>query len=346
MKLISTRAGPLRINRGSTSSHLEQRLEDLEGKILENRDSYLIRSTVRFGSRDLNLNLLAETKAFEALSSSNQADELDNRPVQTFELSPQQFDSLQLEQTTSLSAYDAIELGSKGEWKIIFSPGVRAVFAYSSTTRNSFFFGLSDTSERSRGEVFRHLAHWVAIEDGNFLIHGASLTRGSQAVLVTGPAGAGKSSLILQALEGGYQFQGDNVLEIKRSGEERFHSLGIYRTLKKRVSSPMGEPPHSSSSFDEAINKEIFYVENQRFDSRARKVAKVLYLDPEMTNSQPMSSRELFFLLGPNSVGQFPLYEGLLLSRIRDFASQVQAVRSPRLSNLQVGNILEGYLVG
>ena len=346
MKLISTRAGPLRINRGSTSSHLEGRLQDLEDKILDNMDSYPIRSNVSFGSRDLHINLLAETKAFEALSSKNPSDELDNGPVQTFELSPQQFDSLQLEETTSLSAYDAIELGRNDEWKIIFSPGVRAVFVYNSMTRNSFFFGLSDASERSRGEVLRHLAHWVAIEDGNFLIHGAGLTRGGLAVLVTGPAGAGKSSLVLQALERGYQFQGDNVLEIKRSGEDTFHSFGIYRTLKKRVSSPMGEPPHSSISFDQAIKKEIFYVENERFDPGARKVAKVLYLDPELTESQPLSARELFFLLGPNSIGQFPLYEGLLLSRIRDFASQVQAVKSPRLSNLQAGDILEGYLVG
>ena len=106
----------------------------------------------------------------------------------------------------------------------------------------------------------------------------------------------------------------------------------------------MVEPQNSSNSFDEAINKEIFYVENKRFDPEARKVAQVLYLDPEMTKSQPLSSRELFFLLGPNSIGQFPLYEGILLSRIRDFASQVQAVRSPRLSNLQAGDILEWYL--
>lgn len=336
----------MRINRGSTSSHLEQKLQDLEEKILDSMHSYPIRSTVRFGSRDLHLNLIAETKAFEALSSPNHTDELDYRPVQTFELSLQQFDSLHLGETTSFSAYDAIELGSKDEWKIIFTPGVRAVFVYNSMTRNSFFFGLSDASERSRGEVLRHLAHWVAIEDGNFLIHGASLTRGRQAVLVTGPAGAGKSSLILQALERGYQFQGDNVVEIKRSGQETFHSFGIYRTLKKRVSSPMGEPPHSARSFDETINKEIFYVEDKKFDLGARKVAKILYLDPEMTKSQPLSSRELFFLLGPNSIGQFPLYEGLLLSRIRDFASQVQAVRSPRLSNLQAGDILKGYLVG
>ena len=138
MKLISTRVGPLRINRGSTSSHLEQRLQDLEDKILDNMDSYPIKSTVRFGSRDLHLNLLAETNSFEALSSPNHTDELDNRPVQTFELSPQQFDSLQLEETTSLSAYDAIELGSKDDWKILYTPGVRAVFVYNSMTRNSF----------------------------------------------------------------------------------------------------------------------------------------------------------------------------------------------------------------
>jgi hypothetical protein len=71
----------------------------------------------------------------------------------------------------------------------------------------------------------------------------------------------------------------------------------------------------------------------------------MLYLDPETVDAQQLSSRELFFLLGPNSIGQFPLYEGALLSRIRDFAERVTAIRSPRMSNLQVGEMLRGNLV-
>jgi hypothetical protein len=71
----------------------------------------------------------------------------------------------------------------------------------------------------------------------------------------------------------------------------------------------------------------------------------VLYLDPETVDVQQLSSRELFFLMGPNSIGQFPLYEGVLLSRIRDFAERVVAIRSPRMSNLQVGEMLKGNLV-
>jgi hypothetical protein len=260
-------------------------------------------------------------------------------------LTPQQFDELKLEGTTPLSAYDAIQLGRSDEWKVIFSPGVRTVFTYNSETRNGFFFGLSAASERARGEVFRHLAHWVSIEDGNFLVHAASLTRGTSAVVVAGNAGAGKSSLIIQGLENGYQFQGDNVIEIMKSGENEFNSFGVYRSLKRRLSSSLGEPPHSSRSFDSAIDKDIFYVENQRFADGARQVVKVLYLDPETVDAQQLSPRELFFLLGPNSIGQFPLYEGVLLSRIKDFAEKVTAIRSPRMSNLQVSEILKGSLV-
>jgi hypothetical protein len=162
---------------------------------------------------------------------------------------------------------------------------------------------------------------------------------------VAGNSGAGKSSLIIQGLEHGYQFQGDNVIEITKSGETEFHSFGVYRSLKRRLSSTLGEPPHSSRSFDSAIEKDIFYVNNKKFAAGARRVEKVFYLDPETVNAQQLSSRELFFLLGPNSIGQFPLYEGNLLSRIRCFAERVVAIRSPRMSNLQVGEILKGYLV-
>ena len=333
------------MNRGKTSNRLDERLEELESGILSAIDTYQIRINASFGSRQLSLHLLAESHAFEALTLCSDGDQLENLPVQIFELTLQQFDDLNLEGTTPLSAYDAIQLGSSNEWKLIFSPGVRAVFTYNSETRNGFFFGLSAASERARGEVFRHLAHWVSIEDGNFLIHAASLTRETQALVVAGNAGAGKSSLIIQGLENGYQFQGDNVIEITKSGATEFHSFGVYRSLKRRLSSTLGEPPHSSRSFDSAIEKDIFYVENQKFAVGARQVVKVLYLDPETVDAQQLSSRELFFLLGPNSIGQFPLYEGALLSRIRDFAERVTAIRSPRMSNLQVGEMLRGNLV-
>jgi hypothetical protein len=243
------------MNRGRTSNRLDERLEELQSRILNVADTYQIRKNARFGSRQISLHLLADSHAFEALTLCSDGDQLENLPVNIFELTLQQFDELKLEGTTPLSAYDAIQLGSSNEWKLIFSPGVRAVFTYNSETRNGFFFGLSAASERARGEVFRHLAHWVSIEDGNFLVHAASLTRGTQAVLVAGNAGAGKSSLIIQGLENGYQFQGDNVIEIMKSGENEFHSFGVYRSLKRRLSSPLGEPPHSSRSFDSAIEK-------------------------------------------------------------------------------------------
>ena len=333
------------MNRGRTSNRLDERLEELESRVLNATDTYQIRKNARFGSRQLSLHLLAESHDFEALTLCSNGDQLENRPVKVFELTLQQFDELKLEGTTLLSAYDAIQLGLKDKWKIIFSPGVRTVFTYNSETRNAFFFGLSAASERARGEVFRHLAHWVSIEDGNFLVHAASLTRGNRAVLVAGNSGAGKSSLIIQGLEHGYQFQGDNVIEIMKSGETLFHSFGVYRSLKRRLLSTLREPPHSSRSFDSAIGKDIFYVENEKFVAGARQVVKVLYLDPETLDAQQLSSRELFFLLGPNSIGQFPLYEGALLSRIRDFAERVAAIRSPRMSNLQVGEMLKGSLV-
>ena len=333
------------MNRGRASNRLDKRLEDLESRILSAINTYQIRKKARFGSRQISLHLLAESHAFEALTFCTDDGQLENLPVKIFELTLQQFDELKLEGTTPLSAYDAIQLGSSNEWKIIFSPGVRAVFTYNSETRNGFFFGLSAASERARGEVFRHLAHWVSIEDGNFLVHAASLTRGTRSLMVAGNSGAGKSSLIIQGLEHGFQFQGDNVIEIMKSGETKFHSFGVYRSLKRRLSSPLGEPPHSSRSFDSAIEKDIFYVENQKFAVGARQVVKVLYLDPETVDAQQLSSRELFFLLGPNSIGQFPLYEGALLSRIRDFAERVTAIRSPRMSNLQVGDMLRGNLV-
>ena len=333
------------MNRGRTSNRLDERLEELESRIINVVDTYQIRKNARFGSRQISLHLLAESHAFEALILCSDADQLENLQVKIFELTPQQFDELKLQGTTPLSAYDAIQLGSSNEWKLIFSPGVRAVFTYNSETRNGFFFGLSAASERARGEVFRHLAHWVSIEDGNFLVHAASLTRGTQAVVVAGNAGAGKSSLIIQGLEHGYQFQGDNVIEIMKSGETKFHSFGVYRSLKRRLSSTLGEPQHSSRSFDSSIEKDIFYVENERFAIGAREVVKVLYLDPETVNAQQLSSRELFFLLGPNSIGQFPLHEGALLSRIRDFAERVTAIRSPRMSNLQVREMLKGNLI-
>ena len=286
---------------------------------------------VCFGAKRLCISLVNPTNMTQSLSCDSINHHKPNEDIELYELSSSDYLELELTGTRSLSAYDAFVTGDRSEWNLVFSEKTSQFFAFNSLTRLAFFYGLEDSTARARSEVFRHLAHWASIDDGNFLTHAACLTDGEKSILITGKAGSGKSTFVQQGLELGYKFQGDNVVEIQNSQNGSFQSFGIYKTLKRRKSSPLAAPMSTHSEVDFEIQKEIHYLDDRVFDCQPREINKVVYIDENSKAPKALRRSEFFFLLGPNSIGQFPLYEGELLNRVRSFTESVPATQIPRM---------------
>ena len=335
MRLISTKVGQLQIVRGSVSRNLGERLNRLQVKISATTPKNGFAQVNCFGAKRLCISSGNPTKMSQSLSCDAINHHKPHANIELYELNSSDYLDLELTGTRSLSAYDAFVTGHFSEWKLVYSEKTAQFFAFNSLTRTAFVYGFEASTIRARSEVFRHLAHWASIDDGNFLTHAACLTDGKKSILITGKAGAGKSTFVQQGLELGYKFQGDNVVEIQNSQDGSFQSFGIYKTLKRRKSSPLQAPANTHSEVDFEIQKEIHYLDDHVFDCQSRKIAKAVYIDENAKTQQALMRGEFFFLLGPNSIGQFPLYESELLSRVRSFTESVPATRIPRMS-LQV----------
>ena len=331
MRLISTKGGQLQIVRGSVAPNLGERLNQLQDKVSARATKSGFTQIVCFGSKRLRISLVNPTNMTQSLSCDSINHQKPNENIELYELSSEEYLELALTGSRSLSAYDAFATGNLSEWKLVFSEKTSQFFAFNSLTRLAFFYGLEASTARARSEVFRHLAHWASIDDGNFLTHAASLSNGEQSILITGKAGAGKSTFVQQGLELGYMFQGDNVVEIQNSEKGVFQSFGIYKTLKRRKSSPLEAPVSVHSEVDPEIQKEIHYLEDRVFECQPREIKKVVYINEDSQKPKTLMRSEFFFLLGPNSIGQFPLYERELLSRIRSFTESVPATQIPRM---------------
>jgi len=87
--------------------------------------------------------------------------------------------------------------------------------------------GELDPAPRALENFLRSTVAWLAIDDGGFFLHGASIVRGGRAYLFYGPSGAGKSTLAAMNTEGDV-ISDDLTLVLKR-GDALVASGGPFR---------------------------------------------------------------------------------------------------------------------
>lgn len=135
---------------------------------------------------------------------------------------------------TVLAPYGALVESAATDWLVLRSPDTGKVLALDRGTRDALYFPGDRVPPRDRAEFCRPLLHWLAVLDGNVVVHAGGVAREERGLLVAGPGNAGKSTLTRACLAAGLDYLGDNVVEVELPpiGPARLHA--VYPTFKIR----------------------------------------------------------------------------------------------------------------
>ncbi|MEQ1738154.1 MAG: hypothetical protein ABL886_17340, partial [Rhodoglobus sp.] len=217
----------------------------------------------------------------------------------------------------ALAPYGAL-LDSVGTpWLVLRSPDTGKVLALDTRTREALYFPGDRVPPRDRAEFCRPLLHWLAVLDGNVVVHAGAVGIDGRGVLVAGAGNAGKSTLVRMCLEAGFDFLGDNVVEVEsRDGGSVLHAA--YPTFKIRRDAAVPVPGHwPRPEWDDEAEKDIYFLDDAGFaSSEPLEHAATLVLDPTVpATPHPLPAARAFFLIAPNTVAQFPFFEEIVLKR-------------------------------
>lgn len=232
----------------------------------------------------------------------------------------------------ALGAYGfARELQAAG-WLVTLDRRRSSLVALHRESRQGFFISKKEIAARHHAEFLRGVAHWHAILDGNLLLHAGAVSRGGRVVLLLGKGGSGKTSLVLRCASSGWQFLGDNVVEIKQEQSGVLAGL-VYPTAKVRAGSSqfshLGE-----GSLDPENGKYVYFLGKSgiRLGSGSpQPVGYCALLTPETEQEKRLvSAADLLLLSGPDTIAQFPGFERELLARINNLMTRMPVELLPR----------------
>jgi hypothetical protein len=225
---------------------------------------------------------------------------------------------------------------STGRWLIAIDPDQGRLLALELNARIALLSSFTDLPPREIAEFGRPLLHWLAILDGNVVIHAGAVSDGGRGLLITGSGNAGKTTFVRACREGGMTFHGDNVIEVSPSGDSTRppHIWGAYKSLKVRVN-PVGELPRvGQKSWDDEAKKSIIFLPETEHapDNESARLVKILTLSrTEGPSFRNISASSAFFATAPNTIAQFPYFEKLVLSRVRETVESVPNITSGHL---------------
>lgn len=309
-------------------------------------------SSFRFGARELVVevadgesNALAPAGLFAADSAW--------RPVhpsaRSICLSAAEFAQIPIPAGVQMAAYGAIIESVGTGWLITHSPKERSFLALNTETRTALYFGGDRIAPRQRAEFCRPLLHWLAILDGNVVVHAGAVARGGRGILIAGAGNAGKTTLTRALLHDGFDFLGDNVVEVGRDVAGVPRLFGAYPTVKVRprgvLPVPVGWP---QPEWDAEAGKDIYFLggEPPHLSGRSEApLAALLVLDERLNGGpRPTSRGSAFFKIAPNTVAQFPFFEQEALQRTGAALGFATAFESGRIPLDSVSEWIEGML--
>jgi hypothetical protein len=230
-----------------------------------------------------------------------------------------------------LGPYGALLDSVDTDWLILRNPETRRVLALDTLARTAVYYPGRNVPPRDRAEFCRPLLSWLAILDGNVVVHAGAVASGDRGVLVAGPGNAGKSTLVRACVAAGFDFLGDNVVEVSGG---RLHA--VYPTVKVRPGGVIALPNEwPTPEWDDEARKHIAFLADTPgwgLPIDAPKHVATLVLDPEAGNGITSLSRaRAFFEVAPNTVAQFPFFEELVLSRTRAVVEAAPTFSAGRL---------------
>lgn len=291
-----------------------------------------------FGARDLIVyGSAAATRWLPVggLLPGREAD-VDRPSVDLYLIDRDERDALRFPADGVLSAYGAVTESAATDWRILHDPDGGRMLALDRAAGTALYYPGESVPPRELAEFCRPLLHWLAIGDGNVVIHAGALALDGRALLVAGTGNAGKSTLTRVCLEAGFAFLGDNVVEVELGGTVAPRIHAVYPTAKIRpnpaVSIPASWP---EPQWDDEAQKHIYFLADLVADgdrSEAPLHVATLVLDERASAEVvPLSRAEAFFRVAPNTVGQFPFFEAEALSRSGAVVAQAPTFTAGRL---------------
>ncbi len=225
-----------------------------------------------------------------------------------------------------------------GDWLICIEHDKSRLLAFDCNTKIALLWFARNPPPRELAEFCRPLLHWLAIGDGNVIIHAAAIAHDGRAVLVAGDGNAGKTTLVRACLAAGLDYLGDNVVEVslaQGTGNDA-HVWGAYPSLKVRQGSPDFEGlTLPAPLWDDEARKEIYFLgKSTTLAFQPRPVLHVATLVLHETAAPRLAvatAASTFFSMAPNTVAQFPFYSAEVLERVRRVSQQAATYSAGRL---------------
>jgi hypothetical protein len=220
-------------------------------------------------------------------------------------------------------------------WLVCFEPERQFLLAYDPTRGFALLVAGASVAPREHAEFCRPLLHWAAINDGHVLVHAAAIARGDRGLLVTGAGRAGKTTLVRACLAAGFEYLGDNVVELDGTAAG-LGVWGAYPTLKVRPGGPgfIGRPT-DTVAWDEDAHKEIHFLggpEGRGFrPSVATHAATLVLTEQGPAELVPLAPPMAFFATAPNTIAQFPFFHATAFARLKLVSERTATYTAGRL---------------
>jgi len=273
-----------------------------------------------------------------------------NRPaVDLYVVTPGEVVALDMPADGIRAAYSAMPESLHTDWLVLWEPDTGKLLALHRERKVALWQAGSVPPPRERAEFCRPLLHWLAVLDGNVIVHAAAVSIGGRGILVAGAGNAGKSTLARACLANGWDVLGDNVVELGADGDGAFRIHPVYPTFKVR---PRGALPIPASwpqpEWDAEAQKDIYFVGaalGQAFERGSVEHAATLVLDEHSpAEPRPMSRAEAFFRVAPNTVAQFPFFEQEALTRTGMVIGAAPRFSAGRIPVDEIPGVMAGLL--
>ena len=179
----------------------------------------------------------------------------------------------------------------------------------------------------SRSAPLRSLLHWILLDRGRHLVHGAAVGDSRSGVLLVGSGGSGKSTTALRCLAGGMRYLGDDYVAIA-ADPPRAYSL--YSTAKLFADDP--RPAGRVLTRPTAQDVKVVLALDDHAEQLTRELPIRAMATLDVTSRAESSAVDaapstLFRAAVSSTLAQLPYAGAPLLRLMRDFMAQVTSSR-------------------
>lgn len=177
----------------------------------------------------------------------------------------------------------------------------------------------------SRSAPLRTLLHWILMDRGRHLVHGAAVGDEQSGVLLVGTGGIGKSTTALRCLAAGMRFLGDDWLAIA-ADPPRAYTLYSVAKLFSADPRPAGVPLTAADDVKVVLTLDEYSDRIPR-ELPIRTLATLGFTDEEESTVEDIDPSTLFQAAVVTTLAKLPYAGTPLLRLMGDFRAKVATAR-------------------